>query len=191
MGAARRMSFSWRAHSCTMALVANVLPQPGPPVSTTRGAVLAFSTAAFCPSLSPAAFPATPLFQLTRQPKHLAVPTYIAPALLLLGSCLKRRKREERPGMRGAPEALCVFSHALDHFLKNSSLFSNVCSSCAAMRTSAAATRTCHAHPHQIRTRYGHPTSDLEENLCRMEHFHPLTCQCGVGGTSAWCMPAR
>lgn len=57
VGAARRMSFRCCAHTCTMALVANVLPQPGPPVSTTRGAVLAFHTAAFCPSLRAAAFP--------------------------------------------------------------------------------------------------------------------------------------
>lgn len=60
VGAARRMSFCCLSQRRTMVLVAKVLPQPGPPVSTTSGAVLACSTAAFCPSLSPAACPAQP-----------------------------------------------------------------------------------------------------------------------------------
>ena len=58
MGAASRTSFCWDCHSWTMALVAKVFPQPGPPVSTISGALLARMTAAFCPSLRPRSFPA-------------------------------------------------------------------------------------------------------------------------------------
>ena len=60
MGAASRMSFCWDCQSWTMALVANVFPQPGPPVSTISGALLARITAAFCPSLSGLSLPARP-----------------------------------------------------------------------------------------------------------------------------------
>ena len=67
MGAASRMSFCWDCQSWTMALVAKVFPQPGPPVSTISGALLARITAAFCPSLSGLSLPAQPQHELTKQ----------------------------------------------------------------------------------------------------------------------------
>ena len=60
VGAASLTSLPWDTQSWTMALVAKVLPQPGPPVSTMSGALLARISAALCPSLSGVSFPAQP-----------------------------------------------------------------------------------------------------------------------------------
>ena len=61
VGAASLTSLPWDTQSWTMALVAKVLPQPGPPVSTMSGALLARISAALCPSLSGVSFPAQPI----------------------------------------------------------------------------------------------------------------------------------
>ena len=60
VGAASLTSLPWDTQSWTIALVAKVLPQPGPPVSTMSGALLARISAALCPSLSGVSFPVQP-----------------------------------------------------------------------------------------------------------------------------------
>ena len=92
VGAARRMSFCWDCHSWTMALVAKVLPQPGPPVSTISGALLARMTAAFCPSLSGDSLPAAWVQHMRLRSHHsttaLARPCWccLAPFSQIIGS---------------------------------------------------------------------------------------------------------
>ena len=83
MGAASRMSFCWDCHSWTIALVANVFPQPGPPVSTISGALLARITAAFCPSLSGLSLPAQPQHHITQtdQDRAAALTSKVKPLL--------------------------------------------------------------------------------------------------------------
>jgi len=51
VGAHSPTSSPMARQQCTMASVAKVLPQPGPPVRTITGEVSAASTAARCPSL--------------------------------------------------------------------------------------------------------------------------------------------